>query len=206
VAVDDPRLAPIWETAAGLNLPVLIHVADPPAFFKPLDERNERWEELHAHPDWHFPSPPFPPFSAIMTELAHLITHHPRTTFIGAHVGCYAEDLAWVGALLDRCPNFYVDISARLGELGRQPYTARRFFTRYADRILFGTDMSPDLALYRIYYRFLEADDEYFSYSTNEIPEQGRWQIYGLFLPDDVLEKIYFRNAMEVFGLKGNLE
>ena len=206
VAVDDPRLAPIWETAAELNLPVLIHVADPPAFFKPLDERNERWEELHAHPDWHFPSPPFPPFSAIMTQLAHLITHHPRTTFIGAHVGCYAEDLAWVGALLDRCPNFYVDISARLGELGRQPYTARRFFTRYADRILFGTDMSPDLALYRIYYRFLEADDEYFSYSTNEIPEQGRWQIYGLFLPDDVLEKIYFRNAMEVFGLKGNLE
>ncbi len=141
--VDDPRLAPIWATAGELGLPVMIHVADPVAFFDPIDETNERWEELGAHPDWAFTSPPFPPFIHILEGLANLVSAHPRTTFIGAHVGCYAENLAWVGALLERCPNFYVDISGRIGELGRQPYTARKFFLRYSDRILFGSDMGP---------------------------------------------------------------
>jgi len=195
VAVDDARLDPLWATAAELNLPVLIHVADPVAFFDPLDAHNERWEELHAHPDWHFPSPPFPSFESIMAAFARLIARHPATTFIGAHVGCYAENLAWVGELLDRCPNFFVDIAARIGELGRQPYTARRFFLQYPDRILFGTDTGPDPDRYRLYCRFLETGDEYFNYSTGEIPCQGRWYIYGLHLPDDVLEKVYHRNA-----------
>jgi predicted TIM-barrel fold metal-dependent hydrolase len=195
VPVDDARLDPLWQTAAELDLPVLIHVADPVAFFDPLDATNERWEELRAHPDWHFPCPPFPSFPSIMDALANLVAHHPATTFVGAHVGCYAENLAWVGALLDRCPNFYVDISARIAELGRQPYTARRFFLQYADRILFGADMAPRPAAYRVYYRFLETDDEYFSYSPDGVPTQGRWQIYGLFLPNDVLEKVYRRNA-----------
>ena len=113
------------------------------------------------------------------------------TTFIGAHVGCYAENLAWVGALLDRCPNFYVDIAARIGELGRQPYSARRFFTQYADRILFGIDAGPDLEAYRLYYRFLETDDEYFNYNASDIPEQGRWYVCGLHLPQAVLKKVY---------------
>ncbi len=198
VAVDDPRLDPIWATAAELGLPVIIHVADPVAFFDPLDETNERWEELQAHPDWHFPHPPFPPFSAIITELADLVTRHPQTTFIGAHVGCYAENLAWVGQLLNQCPNFYVDISARLGELGRQPYSARRFFLQYADRILFGTDLAPSLAAYRLYYRFLETDDEYFNYDLGEVPGQGRWYVYGLDLPDDVLRQVYHQNAQRV--------
>jgi predicted TIM-barrel fold metal-dependent hydrolase len=198
VAVDDARLDPVWATAAELKLPVLIHVADPVAFFDPLDANNERWEELHAHPDWHFPSPPFPAFMTIMNGLANLVARHPATTFIGAHVGCYAENLAWVGQLLDRCPNFYVDPSARIGELGRQPYAARRFFMKYADRILFGTDHAPDLAAYRLYYRFFETDDEYFNYGTGAVPKQGRWQIYGLHLPDDVLAKLYYRNAERV--------
>jgi predicted TIM-barrel fold metal-dependent hydrolase len=200
VAVDDLRLAPIWETAAELSLPVLIHVADPPAFFEPLDERNERWEELNAHPDWHFPSPAYPPFLSILEGLANLVARHPRTIFIGAHAGCYAEDLAWVEVMLDRCPNYYVDISARLGELGRQPYSARHFFIRYAERILFGSDFGPDLDSYRLYYRFLETDDEYFNYYPAEIPQQGRWHVCGLYLPDDVLARVYYRNAERLFG------
>ncbi len=200
IAVDDPRLDPVWATAAELKLPVIIHVADPVAFFKPLDPTNERWEELHAHPEWHFPSPPFPSFHSIVDGLARLVLRHPQTTFIGAHVGCYAENLAWVGDLLRRAPNFYVDIAARISELGRQPYTARRFFLEYADRILFGTDLPPCLEDYRIYYRFLETADEYFSYSSEPVPGQGRWHIYGLFLPDDVLRKVYHDTAQRALS------
>jgi predicted TIM-barrel fold metal-dependent hydrolase len=201
VRVDDPRLDPIWQAAGELGLPVLIHVADPVAFFEPVDETNERWEELQENPDWVFTSPPFPPFLEIVGGLYNLVKRHPGTTFIGAHVGCYAENLAWVGRMLDDCPNYYVDIAARLGELGRQPYTARRFFLRYQDRILFGSDFGPDLEAYRIYYRFLETDDEYFNYSVGEIPQQGRWYIYGIFLPDEALEKVYFKNAQRVLRL-----
>jgi predicted TIM-barrel fold metal-dependent hydrolase len=201
VAVDEPRLDPLWATAGELGLPVMIHVADPVAFFDPIDAHNERWEELGEHPDWSFPSPPYPPFLTIMHALASLIARHPGTTFIGAHVGCYAENLAWVGDVLERCPNFYVDISARLGELGRQPYTARRFFLQHADRILFGADSGPHLESYRLYYRFLETDDEYFNYNVNETPQQGRWYAYGLYLPDDVLKKVYFENAQRIFNL-----
>jgi predicted TIM-barrel fold metal-dependent hydrolase len=203
VDVDDPRLDPIWETAGELGQPVVIHVADPVAFFDPVDETNERWEELGKHPDWVFTRPPFPPFLHVVAGLANLIERHPQTTFIGAHVGCYAENLAWVGALLERCSNFFVDISARIGELGRQPYTARRFFLQYADRILFGSDMGPDLEAYRIIYRFLETEDEYFNYYPSAIPMQGRWHVHGLYLPEDVLEKVYFRNAERILGMQG---
>ena len=202
VKVDDPRLVPLWETAGELNLPVMIHVADPVAFFDPIDETNERWEELGEHPDWAFTSPPFPAFMSIMEAFANLVARHPNTTFIGAHVGCYAENLGWVGRMLERCPNFYVDISARIGELGRQPYTARRFFLRYADRILFGSDMGPDLEAYRISYRFLETEDEYFNYNPGEVPKQGRWQVYGLYLPDEVLKKVYSENARRILCIE----
>jgi predicted TIM-barrel fold metal-dependent hydrolase len=198
VAVDDARLDPLWATAAELSLPVLIHAADPVAFFWPLDGYNERYEQLTAHPDWHFPSPHYPSFESVVNALANLVSRHPQTTFIGAHVGCYAENLAWVGEVLDRCPNFYVDIGARVPELGRQPYTARQFFIDYSDRILFGTDLGPDLASYRIYYRFLETRDEYFEYGVEDPPTDGRWRIYGIDLPDDVLEKVYYRNAERV--------
>jgi predicted TIM-barrel fold metal-dependent hydrolase len=200
VKVDDLRLSPVWETAGELKLPVLIHVADPVAFFDPIDATNERWEELGNHPDWAFTSPPYPPFMEILNGLKELVMHHPSIKFIGAHVGCYAENLAWVGNMLDQCPNFYVDISGRIGELGRQPFTSRKFFIDHQDRILFGSDMGPDLDSYRVYYRFLEADDEYFNYGTTEIPSQGRWNVYGLNLPDEVLKKIYYTNARRVLG------
>jgi len=200
IPVDDERLDPIWRTVGELGLPVIIHVADPVAFFDTINPTNERWEELAAHPDWHFPSPPYPAFMTIMEQLANLVARHPNTTFIAAHVGCYAENLQWVGDLLDRCPNFYVDIAARIAELGRQPYTARRFFLRYADRILFGSDLPANVDMYQLHYRFLETDDEYFDYSLHEIPPQGRWQVYGVFLPDDVLKKVYYENAARLMG------
>jgi predicted TIM-barrel fold metal-dependent hydrolase len=200
--VDDERLGPIWDTAGELKLPVLMHVADPVAFFDPLDETNERWEELEQHPDWAFTSPPFPPFMTILNGLKRLVKRHPQTIFIGAHVGCYAENLGWVGDMLDDCPNYFVDISARLGELGRQPYTARKFFIQYQERILFGSDMGPEVEDYRLYYRFLETDDEYFNYNLGETPKQGRWYVYGLYLPPDVLKKVYAENARRVLGLE----
>jgi hypothetical protein len=201
VDVDDERLIPIWETAGELGLPVMIHVADPLAFFDPVDETNERWEEIGEHPDWAFTSPPYPPFMHILNGLRNLVKRHPHTIFIGAHAGCYGENLGWVGQMLEECPNYYIDISARIGELGRQPYTARRFFIQYQDRILFGLDAGPSRKEYRLYYRFLETDDEYFNYNNSEVPQQGRWYVCGLYLPDDVLKKVYSENAKRVLGI-----
>jgi predicted TIM-barrel fold metal-dependent hydrolase len=211
VAVDDPRLDPLWAAAAELDLPVVIHIADPIAFFEPLDPTNERWEELHAHPDWHFwptrradrpDEPGFPPFDELLAAFGRLVARHPETTFIGAHVGCAAEDLDLVSRLLADHPNLWVDIAARLGELGRQPYTAREFFVRHADRILFGVDMAPDPDEYAIHYRFLETFDESFDYGTDPVPGQGRWQIHGIGLPDDVLRRVYRDNARRVLRLE----
>ena len=139
-----------------------------------------------------------------MNGFFDLVKRHAKTTFIGAHVGCYGENLGWVGNMLDECPNYYIDISARLGELGRQPYSARKFFIQYQDRILFGSDMSPDLDEYRLYYRFLETDDEYFNYNTSEVPGQGRWYVHGMYLPDDVLEKVYYKNAAALLKMDVN--
>ena len=137
-----------------------------------------------------------------MGELANLVRRHPLTTFITAHVGCYSENLAWVSSVLEECPNLYVDISARISELGRQPYTARRFFLKYSNRILFGSDFGPDLNYYRMYFRFLETEDEYFNYSASSpTPLQGRWNICGINLPDDVLERVYYLNAKKVLGI-----
>lgn len=201
VSVDDPRLDILWQTAGDLHLPVMFHVADPVAFFDPIDEHNERWEELQGNPDWAFTSPPGPSFVSIVNGMANVVLRNPQTIFIGGHVGCYAENLGWVGDLFERCPNFYIDISARIGELGRQPYTSRRFFMKYPDRILFGTDAGPSPETYRIYYRFLETDDEYFNYNTGEIPGQGRWYIYGLNLPDNVLQKVYNLNTRKLLAI-----
>ena len=212
VAVDDRRLDPLWATAAELDLPIVIHIADPVAFFQPLDAGNERFEELTEHPDWHFwptrpagrpDEPGYPPFDELLAGFDRLLGRHPGTTFVGAHVGCAAEDLGLVSRMLDAHPNLSVDIAARLGELGRQPYTARAFFVRYADRILFGTDQPADPAVYRLHYRFLETWDESFDYGTDEVPAQGRWQIHGLGLPDDVLQAVYRDNARRVLRLDG---
>jgi predicted TIM-barrel fold metal-dependent hydrolase len=211
VAVDDPRLEPLWSTAGELGLPILIHVGDPIAFFLPLDRHNERYEELVEHPDWHFwpPRPPgaagddpgFPSFDEVMAQFRRVVASHPETTFIGAHVGCAAEDLDWVSAMLDACPNYAVDVAARLGELGRQPYTAREFFIRHQDRIVFGTDGDPDPGEYQRWYRFLETRDESFDYGGDEVPAQGRWQIHGIGLPDEVLRKVYRENARRLLRL-----
>lgn len=199
--VDDPRLSPLWETAGRLGMPVMIHVADPVAFFAPPNPTNERWEELTKYPGLQVHGPEFPDFMTIIEGLYRLVRRHPGTTFIGAHVGCYSENLAWVGQMLDDCPNYYVDVSGRMGELGRQPYTARRFFLRYADRILFGLDTGIELAGYRLWYRFLETDDEYFNYNVGDVPLQGRWHVSGLSLPADVLQKVYRGNAMRLLRL-----
>ncbi len=201
IKVDDPLFAPIWETVGEMNIPVTIHVADPVAFFEPLDEFNERWDELHEHPDWHFPSPPYPSFISILQRLENLVKRHPRTQFIGAHVGCYAENLKWVARMLNTYSNFNVDISERIGELGRQPYSARKFFLEYQDRILFGVDCTPSVEWYRLYARFLETDDEYFNYYLTNPPRQGRWFVHGLHLPDEVLKKVYSANAKRLLNL-----
>lgn len=201
--VDDPKLDKIWETCGKHNRPVVIHVSDPSAFFTPLDRYNERWHELNANPSWLFFGDQFPPQQVILDQLHRVIAAHPRTTFINTHFGNHAEDLAAVAENLDRYPNMLVDFDARISELGRQPYTARKFFLKYQDRILFGTDTTPRRDAFRIYYRFLETGDEYFDCSASH-HRQGFWRIYGLFLPDEVLEKIYFRNAERVLALASN--
>ncbi|AKS47086.1 Predicted metal-dependent hydrolase, TIM-barrel fold [Octadecabacter temperatus] len=203
--IDDPRLDPIWETAGAIGLPIMIHIADPVAFFDPITPHNERIEELGQNPDWSFPPDRFPSFSDLIEAFARLVKRHPKTTFIGAHVGCYAENLQWVGALLDACPNLMIDFSARIAELGRQPFAARKFFMDHSDRILFGTDAGPDRVTYAIYARFLETSDEYFSYSPDKIPGSGRWNIYGLNLPAPVLDKVYYENAATLFGLNDSI-
>lgn len=202
VKVDDPRLDPIFETAASLEVPVYMHVSDPVAFFDPLDQFNERWEELNERPDRSFFGPRFPPFQEVIEQFANRIRRHKKTVFVGCHVANYAENLAWVSALLDECPHLYIDISGRIGELGRQPYTARKFFLKYSNRIIFGTDRLPNIEWYRIYARFLETEDEYFNYFPVFPPKQGRWFIYGIHLPDDILKKIYSENIQNILGIR----
>ena len=196
--VDDPKLDPVWEMCAKYNRPVMIHSADPAAFFTPLDRFNERWHELNEHPNWLFHGERFPSRDEILMQRNRVIARHPRTTFICAHFANNPEDLAAVGRWLDSYPNMYVDVDARISELGRQPYTTRKFLLKYQDRIMFGTDTAPDRDAYRMYYRFLETDDEYFDCASGH-HRQGFWMIYGLFLPDDVLKKIYHENAERIF-------
>jgi predicted TIM-barrel fold metal-dependent hydrolase len=192
--VDDPKLDPIWEVCARFKRPVEIHTGDPGAFFTPLDGSSERWHELNEHPEWLFYGKDFPKRSDLHAQRIKVIARHPQTTFICAHMANDGEDLAEVARWLDAYPNMYVDIDARISELGRQPYTARRFFLKYQDRVMFGTDTSPSREAYRIYYRFLETDDEYFDPAGGH-HRQGFWMIYGVFLPKDVLAKLYHKNA-----------
>jgi predicted TIM-barrel fold metal-dependent hydrolase len=212
VTVDDRRFDPMWEACAAHDLPVFIHTSDPEAFFLPTDHHNERNEELRNHPDWSFHGRDFPTNQELLAARDRVIARHPRTTFVLLHVS-NAENLAAVSACLDRYPNTLVDIAARIGELGRQPRAARRFFERCQDRIFFGTDAIPPPvgnetpqqvfgdALYEIYFRFLETEDEYFDYAPAPTPPQGRWSIYGLGLPEDILRKVYYGNAAQLLGL-----
>ena len=197
--VDDPKLDPIWKLCAKYKRPVMIHTADPAAFFTPLDQFNERWHELNTHPDWLFHGERFPSREALLKQFTNVIAANPNTTFIGAHFGNNVEDLATVGKWLDAYPNFVIDLDARISELGRQPYTARKFFIKYQDRILFGTDTTPRREAFRIYYRFLETDDEYFDCQESH-HLQGFWMIYGIFLPEEVLAKVYHKNAERILA------
>lgn len=203
IRTDDDRLQVVYETAALLDIPVLIHIADPVAFFLPIDERNERYEELVENPDWSFISEDKYSFNELMDMQDNMIEKNPNTNFIVAHFGSYAENLAHVASRLDRYPNMYVDMAARIAELGRTPYTSRDFFIKYSDRILYGTDCTPlNLKSHEKYFRFLETYDEYFEYQEDdEMPGQGRWKIYGIGLPDDVLRNVYYRNACKLLRL-----
>lgn len=211
VKIDDPRFDPMWDACGQLNMPVAIHISDPVAFFTPTDRFNERYEELNNHPDWSFYDHDFPSNAELLEARNRMFARHPKTQFIALHVGNFSENLANVSENLDRFPNMSVDIAARIGELGRQPRTARRFFDKYQDRILFGTDATPhgdefpqqvfNDKLYEIYFRFLETADEYFDYAPAKVPPQGRWQIYGIELPEPILHKVYNQNAARLLHI-----
>jgi predicted TIM-barrel fold metal-dependent hydrolase len=198
ITIDDPRLDPAWEECGRLGIPVFIHVADPEAFFHPIDARNERYEELHEHPDWSFYGPQFPSLQDLMAQRDRMFAKHPHTTFVALHFGSWPENLDFVDQTLQKFPNVMIETGAREGELGRQPRRTRELFLKYPDRIMFGTDEGAGAAMYENYFRWLETEDEYFPYA--QYPAQGRWMIYGLGLPDDVLEKVYHRNAERLFS------
>lgn len=202
VALDDPRLEPLWGTAERLGLPILIHVGDLPANFEPLDEHNERYEYLQQEREIAYHGTDSPSPLDVLTQFERVVARHRKLPFVLAHLGNRTDNLAEAGALLDRHPNLFMDISARANELGRQPVTARAFFLRYADRLLFGTDGNPDEAVYRGYFRLLETADEYFDDPKWPKFRYGRWKLYGLNLPDEVLRRVYAQNAARIFRLE----
>ena len=204
IPVDEPALSPIWDEAGSLGVPVLIHQSDPYGFFEPATPENEHYESLQKYPSWSFSDPKFPPKAELLRRRNNLVRRHPNTTFMLPHVANFAEDLGYVSRLLDENPNVYIDFSARIDELGRQPYTAREFLIKYQDRVYFGTDMPASVEMYRCYFRFLETSDEYFFPPDYDGTfDRRRWGIHGLSLPREVLEKIYYRNALKLIpGLK----
>jgi predicted TIM-barrel fold metal-dependent hydrolase len=194
VPTNDPRLDPVWAKAGELGIPVLIHTADPAMFWEPVDERNERWIELNQYPDRRRPSATNPSFETLIAEQHDIFRKHPRTTFINAHLGWFGQDLARLGRILDQYPNVVTEIGAVIYEPARQPRAARAFFIKYQDRILMGKDLWVP-SEYGTYFRVLETADEYFPYHNRR---HAFWSMYGLELPDDVLRKVYFGNALRV--------
>jgi predicted TIM-barrel fold metal-dependent hydrolase len=214
VKIDDRRFDPMWEACGSLGMPVFIHTADPDAFFLPTNCFNERFEELNNHPDWSFYGRDYPSKRELLDARNRVFARHPRTQFVGLHVANHGEDLADVSELLDRLPNVHVETAARLNELGRQPRNSRKFFGRYQDRIMFGTDAVPlpygaetpqqifGEELYEIYCRFFETEDEYFDYAPAAKPPQGRWQVHGIALPHTILRKVYYENAARLLNIR----
>jgi predicted TIM-barrel fold metal-dependent hydrolase len=198
IPIDDPRLDAVWEECGRLGIPVAIHSTDPEAFFTPVDNKNERYEELISNPSWSFYGQQFPTKETLLAQRNHVFQKHPQTTFIALHVANWPENLDVVSGWLEKYPNMYVEFGAREAELGRQPRRARKFFFDYQERILFGTDAEPEEAMYANYFRWLETADEYFPYWG--YPGQGRWEIYGMELPDGILEKVYHKNADKLFA------
>jgi predicted TIM-barrel fold metal-dependent hydrolase len=193
--LDDPELDPIWDTCARLNIPVHIHTADPAEFFQPIDFHNERWLELALYRDRRYDDrSKFPSFEELMGERDRLFARHPKTKFIVAHMGWHANDLARIGGMLDRMPNLTTEVGAVLYDIGRQPRAAHEFFLKYQDRIMFGKDaFQPDE--YPYYWRVFETNDEYFDYYRDY---HAFWKLYGIGLPDNVLKKLYYQNAMKI--------
>jgi len=194
VHVDDPEFDPLWDKCAELGIPVLIHIGEPSAFFDPWDKYNERWLELKEFPSRARPPARYPPFETLMTERNHMFAKHPKTNFIAAHLAFHGNDLARLGKLFDELPNVYVDIAAVLAELGRQPYSAHDFLVKYQDRVLMGKDIY-DVNEYKWYFRALETRDEYFEYYRKR---HAFWRIYGFQVPDEVLKKVYYKNALKL--------
>ncbi|HEU4520354.1 MAG TPA: amidohydrolase family protein, partial [Thermoanaerobaculia bacterium] len=194
VPTDDPRLDPIWRKAGELGIPVLIHTGEPIAFWQPVDKHNERWLELNQFPARRRTDPQYASFEQTMREQHNLFRRHPRTKFIAAHLGWYGHDLAFLGKLLDELPNVYTELGAVLYELGRQPRAARAFLIRYQDRVLMGKDIW-NADEFATYFRVLETEDEYFDYYRKR---HAFWKMYGVGLPDEVLKKIYYKNALKL--------
>jgi predicted TIM-barrel fold metal-dependent hydrolase len=195
--IDDPELDPIWDACARLKLPVFIHTADPQEFFKPIDFNNERWLELALFGDRRYPSDRFPSFETLMTERDNLFRKHPKTIFVAAHMGWHANDLARLDKMMASMPNLYTEVGAVLYDIGRQPRVAHDFFIKYQDRILFGKDsFQPEE--YPYYWRVFETNDDYFDYYRNY---HAFWKLYGIGLPDSVLKKVYYQNALKITPL-----
>ena len=194
IAIDDPRIDPVWAKCGALGIPVLIHSADPAPFWQDHDDNNERWLELKLRPNRKRSDYDPAPWEQIIKEQHNVFKKHPETTFINAHFGWYANDLLQLGALLDQYPNMMIEFGAVIAELGRQPRQARQFFIKYQDRIMFGKD-SWHPEEYYTYFRVLETDDEYFPYYKKY---HAYWKMYGLDLPEEVLKKIYYKNALRV--------
>ena len=191
----------IWNKCGELDLPVSLHVGDPVSFYRPLDRFNERWDELIAVPRFLLHGKNVPSHDEYQEFRNQALADCPNTKFICCHQGNYPENLAIVAETFDRYPNFYVDMSERLGELGRQPYTARKHFIKYQDRIVFGSDRSASEWTFRTHWRFFETQDENFKYRAGSIGMQGRWGCYGIYLPDEVLEKVYRTNSIKLHKL-----
>jgi len=198
VAIDDPHWGPIWAVCGELRLPIIMHTADPGAFFEPITPANERFFELNVHPNWSFSGAGFPSRKSLHEARNRVIAQNPQTTFIAAHFGNDGENLKELSQWMTMYPNLVIEFASRINELGRQPYSSRQFFETYQDRILFGTDGPWPEARLRIYWRFLETKDEYFDYSEKKPPPQGDWRIYGLGLDPNVLQKVYSLNAERI--------
>jgi predicted TIM-barrel fold metal-dependent hydrolase len=214
--VDDPRLDVLWDAASEAEMPVFIHVGDPKAFFQPRDSSNERYRELSEHPDWWFGGSQYPSFDELMIQFRRVVESHPNTTFVGVHFGCCAEDVDFVASMLEACPNYFIDTSGRLGEIGRQPpELIRSFFLRFVDRILFGSDLARTYSLfwpeeglyvqdfsdfYNIHWRYYETDEDGI---PNPFPIQGQWVLRGIDLPQDVLSRMYLENALDLLSVRG---
>lgn len=205
VRLDDERYDPIFAYAGKYDLPLIIHVGDPHCLFTPVDGKNEYYFLMKDHPEWSYIGDEYFNFDQHMEMQENVIARHPETTFVVAHIGSCGEDLSIVDTMMGKYPNMYIDLAARLSEIGRQPYTARKLFLKYPDRIMFGTDFQADIdpgIYYPPYFRFLETMDEYFDYMGEPYSRiYGIWKIYGIGLPDDVLKKVYNENAKRVFKI-----